>query len=143
MRRLNKEQKGAIFLLQLGTFLEYFDLMLFVHMAVVLNELFFPKYDPFTSSLLQAFAFCSTFAFKPLGALLFGYIGDKVGRKHTVVITTIIMAISCIIMANVPTYAQIGIAASWVMLVCRALQGMSSIGESIGAELYTAELIPH
>lgn len=141
MRRLNKEQKGSIFLLQIGTFLEYFDLMLFVHMAVVLNELFFPKYDPFTTSLLSAFSFCSTFALKPLGALVFGYIGDKVGRKHTVIITTIIMAISCLIMANVPTYAQIGIAASWVITVCRALQGMSSIGESIGAELYTAELI--
>ena len=57
MRRLNKEQKGSIFLLQIGTFLEYFDLMLFVHMAVVLNELFFPKYDPFTTSLLSAFHF--------------------------------------------------------------------------------------
>ena len=141
MRRLNKEQKGAIFLLQIGTFLEYFDLMLFVHMAVVLNEIFFPKFDPFTNSLLSAFTFCSTFALKPIGALLFGYIGDKVGRKHTVIITTMIMAISCIIMANVPTYAQIGIAASWVITICRALQGMSSIGESIGAELYTAELI--
>ncbi len=141
MRRLNKEQKGAIFLLQIGTFLEYFDLMLFVHMAVVLNELFFPKFDPFTKSLLSAFTFCSTFALKPIGALVFGYIGDKVGRKHTVVITTMIMAVSCIIMANVPTYAQIGIAASWVITICRALQGMSSIGESIGAELYTAELI--
>ena len=69
--------------------MEYFDLMLFVHMAVILNELFFPKTDPFTSSLLTAFAFCSTFAFKPLGALLFGCIGDSIGRKHTVVITTI------------------------------------------------------
>ncbi len=142
MLRLNKEQKGAIFLLQIGTFLEYFDLMLFVHMAVVLNELFFPKFDPFTNSLLSAFTFCSTFALKPVGALLFGYIGDKVGRKHTVIITTMIMAISCVIMANVPTYAQIGITASWVITICRGLQGMSSIGESIGAELYTAELIP-
>ncbi|MDX1917020.1 MAG: MFS transporter [Rickettsiaceae bacterium] len=141
MRRLNKEQRGAIFLLQVGTFLEYFDLMLFVHMAVVLNEIFFPKLDPFTNSLLSAFTFCSTFVLKPVGALFFGYIGDKVGRKHTVILTTMLMAISCIIMANVPTYAQIGITASWVITICRALQGMSSIGETIGAELYTAELI--
>ena len=76
--------------------------MLFVHMEVILNELFFPKYDAFTNSLLSAFAF-STFALKPVGAILFGYIGDKVGRKHTVILTTIIMAISCLIMANVPT----------------------------------------
>jgi len=139
--RRDRKTKQSIYLLQIGTFLEYFDLMLFVHMAVVLNELFFPKYDPFTSSLLSAFAFCSTFAFKPIGALLFGYIGDKVGRQHTVVLTTMIMAISCLIMANVPTYAQIGITASWVITICRALQGMSSIGESVGAELYTAEMI--
>ena len=138
---LTKQARESIFLLQIGTFLEYFDLMLFVHMAVILNELFFPKSDPFTTSLVSAFSFCSTFALKPIGALLFGYVGDKVGRKHTVVITTMIMAISCLIMANVPTYAQIGITASWVITICRALQGMSSIGESIGAELYTAELI--
>jgi len=141
LTRLNRKTKESILLLQIGTFLEYFDLMLFVHMAVVLNELFFPKYDPFTDSLLAAFAFCSTFVLKPVGALLFGYIGDKVGRKHTVVLTTMIMAISCLIMANVPTYAQIGITASWVITICRALQGMSSIGESIGAELFTAEMI--
>jgi MHS family proline/betaine transporter-like MFS transporter len=58
--KLNKEQKQAIGLLSVGTFLEYFDLMLYVHMAVLLNELFFPKTDPFTASLLSAFAFCWT-----------------------------------------------------------------------------------
>jgi len=141
MRTLAKEQKEAIFLLQIGTFLEYFDLMLFVHMAVILNDIFFPKFDPFSDAILSAFTFCSTFALKPIGALLFGYIGDKVGRKHTVIITTMLMAISCIIMASVPTYAQIGITASVVITICRGLQGMSSIGESIGAELYTAEMI--
>ena len=138
---LDRKTKESIILLQIGTFLEYFDLMLFVHMAVVLNELFFPKSDPFTTSLIAAFSFCSTFILKPFGALLFGYIGDKVGRKHTVVITTMLMAISCLIMANVPTYAQIGVTASWVITICRGLQGMSSIGESVGAELYTAEMI--
>jgi len=88
---LTREQKEAVGLLSIGTFLEYFDLMLFVHMAVVINELFFPKTDPFTASLLSAFAFCSTYFFRPFGALLFGYIGDKIGRKHTVIITTFFM----------------------------------------------------
>ena len=82
MIRLNKEQKGAIFLLQIGAFLEYFDLMLFVHMAVVLNEIFFPKFDPFTNSLLSAFTFCSTFALKPFGALLFGYSRTQAYRYY-------------------------------------------------------------
>ena len=81
---LTRQQKEAVGLLSIGTFLEYFDLMLYVHMAVLLNELFFPKTDPFTASLLSAFAFCSTFVFRPFGALLLGYIGDHIGRKVTI-----------------------------------------------------------
>ncbi|OYZ36061.1 MAG: MFS transporter, partial [Alphaproteobacteria bacterium 16-39-46] len=73
---LNRTQKEAVGLLQVGTFLEYFDLMLYVHMAVLLNDLFFPKTDPKTAALLTAFAFCSTYLLRPFGALFFGYIGD-------------------------------------------------------------------
>ena len=137
---LNKEQKEAIGLLSIGTFLEYFDLMLYVHLAVLLNELFFPKTDPHTASLLSAFAFCSTFVFRPFGALIFGWIGDNISRKATVVITTTIMAFSCILMANLPAYSQIGIAASWLITICRILQGISSVGEIVGAELYLTEV---
>ncbi|WP_375333549.1 MFS transporter [Candidatus Tisiphia endosymbiont of Xenochironomus xenolabis] len=138
---LTREQKEVVGLLSIGTFLEYFDLMLYVHLAVLLNELFFPKYEPFAASMLTAFVFCSTFIFRPIGALIFGYIGDRAGRKATVIITTIMMAISCVIMANVPTYAQIGITASIIITVCRILQGMSSVGEIVGAELYLTETI--
>ena len=109
---LKREQKQAIGLLSIGTFLEYFDLMLYIHMAV-LNELFFPKTDAHTAAILTAFAFCSTYLLRPIGALVFGYIGDHMGRKVTVVITTTMMSFSCLIMANLPTYGQIGIAASW------------------------------
>lgn len=138
--KLTREQKEAVGLLSIGTFLEYFDLMLFVHMAVLLNELFFPKTDPFTASLLSAFAFCSLFIFRPFGALIFGYIGDNIGRKATVVITTFLMSISCIIIATLPTYAQIGISASWMITICRIIQGMSSMGEIVGAEIYLTEI---
>lgn len=138
---LAREQKEAVGLLSIGTFLEYFDLMLYVHMAVLLNELFFPKTDPFTASLLSAFAFCSVFVLRPFGALIFGYIGDKIGRKATVVITTFLMSISCIIMATLPTYEQIGITAAWLVTVCRMLQGLSSMGEIVGAEIYLTEFI--
>ena len=142
---LTRSQKEAIGLLQIGTFLEYFDLMLYVHMAVVLNELFFPKTDPHTASLLAAFAFCSTFILRPFGALLFGYIGDNIGRKTTVIITTTMMAVSCMIMANLPTYAQIGISAAWLVTICRMVQGLSSMGEIMGAEIYVTEITkpPH
>lgn len=138
---LTREQKEAIGLLQVGTFLEYFDLMLYVHMAVILNELFFPKTDPHTAALLSAFAFCSTYVLRPFGALLFGYIGDHIGRKSTVIMTTIMMSISCIIMANVPTYAQIGIMASWAVTLCRVIQGLSSMGEIVAAEIYLTEAV--
>ncbi len=138
---LSREQKESIALLQVGTFLEYFDLMLYVHMAVLLNELFFPKTDPFTTSILAATAFCSTFVFRPIGALILGRIGDRIGRKPTIIITTVMMAISCIAMANLPTYAQIGIAASWIMIFCRIAQGISSMGEITAAEIYLTESI--
>ncbi|WP_341761849.1 MFS transporter [Candidatus Tisiphia endosymbiont of Thecophora atra] len=137
---LTKEQKEAVGLLSIGTFLEYFDLMLFVHMGVLLNELFFPKTDPHTTALYSATAFCSSFVFRPIGALIFGYIGDTVGRKSTIVITTFMMSISCIIMANLPTYEQIGVTAAWIITICRIIQGMSSMGEIVGAELYLIEI---
>ena len=142
---LRPNEKEAVGLLQIGTFLEYFDLMLYVHMSVLLNELFFPKTDPYTASLLSAFAFCSTYIFRPFGALLFGYLGDNIGRKSTVIITTVMMSISCVVMATVPTYAQIGISAAWIVTVCRMMQGMSSMGEIVGAELYLTEMVkpPH
>jgi MHS family proline/betaine transporter-like MFS transporter len=138
---LSRDQKQSAALLQAGTFLEYFDLMLYIHMAVILNELFFPKSDPHTASLLAAFVFCTTFIFRPIGALIFGWIGDHIGRKSTIIITTVMMAISCIIMANLPTYAQIGIASAWIMTICRIAQGMSSMGEIMGAEVYLTETI--
>lgn len=138
---LTKQQKEAVGLLSIGTFLEYFDLMLYVHMAVLLNELFFPKTDPFGASLQGAFAFCSVFVLRPVGAFIFGRIGDHIGRKAIVVITTLLMSVSCIIMATVPTYNQIGITATVIVTMCRMAQGMSSMGEIIGAEIYLTEMI--
>ena len=140
LKSLNREQKEAVGLLQIGTFLEYFDLMLYVHMAVLLNELFFPQTDPHTAALLTAFAFCSTYVLRPFGALVFGYIGDNVGRKTTVILTTMMMSVSCIIMANLPTYAQIGITATWVITICRVMQGLSSMGEVMSAQVYMTEI---
>ncbi|WP_341789873.1 MFS transporter [Rickettsia endosymbiont of Polydrusus tereticollis] len=139
-RSLTKNQKQAVGLLSIGTFLEYFDLMLYVHLAVLLNELFFPKYEPHAASLLAAFAFCSTFVFRPVGAYIFGRIGDKLGHKSTVIMTTILMAFSCVIMANAPTFETKGFFASVLVTICRAVQGMSSVGEIVGAELYLTEV---
>ncbi|MCC8399971.1 MAG: MFS transporter [Rickettsia endosymbiont of Platyusa sonomae] len=138
---LTKEQKEAVGLLSIGTFLEYFDLLLYVHMAVLLNELFFPKTDPHTTTILSGAAFCSTYLLRPFGALIFGWIGDNIGRKATVIITTFMMSLSCLVMANLPTYEQIGVSAAWLITICRILQGMSSMGEVIGAQLYLTEMV--
>jgi MFS transporter, MHS family, proline/betaine transporter len=136
---LKPEQREAMGLLSIGTFLEYFDIMLYVHMAVMLNELFFPKHDPHVSSLVAAFSFCTTYVFRPIGALIFGWIGDRMGRKSTVIIAILIMAASCFIIAILPTYEQIGITATVFLIVCRIMQGMACTGESTGAELYLTE----
>ena len=138
---MTRKQKEAVAILSAGTFLEYFDLMLYVHMAVLLNKLFFPQGDPEVAKLFSAFAFCSTFILRPIGGFIIGWIGDKWGRKFTVFLTTFIMACTCVIMANIGTYAEIGITASIVMIVCRMAQGFSSLGEVIGAELYVAEIL--
>ena len=138
---ITRQQKESIFLLSIGTFLEYFDLMLYVHMAVLLNDLFFPQSDPTTAKLLAALTFCSTFMLRPIGGFVIGMIGDKIGRKSTIIITTSLMAVCCVTMATVGTYAEIGIAASVIMVACRALQGFSSMGESVGAMLYSTETL--
>lgn len=76
---LTKQQKEAVELLSIGTLLEYFDLMVYVHMAVLLNSLFFPQNDPDSASFFTAIAYSITFVFRPFGALLFGWIGDTIG----------------------------------------------------------------
>lgn len=140
-RSLKREKKEATLLLSIGSFLEYFDLMIYIHMAVLLNEVFFPKTDDLhTKYLFTAIAFSSSYVLRPLGLLLFGWLGDNIGRKTTVIITTIIISVSCIIMANLPTYAQIGISATWIITICRLMQGMASMVGIIGAELYLTEI---
>ncbi len=139
-KKLNKQQKEAVALLSIGTFLEYFDLMLYIHMAVLLNELFFPQTNPLTAQLITALTFSSTYLMRPVGGIVIGWIGDQLGRKSTIMLTMSLMACSCIIMANLPTYAEIGITASIVMVLCRMAQGFSSSCESIGAQIYLTEM---
>lgn len=137
---LDRKQKQAVALLSVGTLLEYFDLMLYLHMSVLLTELFYPATDFRSQQLIMAGTFSATYAARPLGALIFGYIGDNYGRKITIVITTTLMAGACLVMANLPTYQTIGIAASYLITICRTLQGLASMGELVGAQLYITEM---
>jgi MFS family permease len=139
MKELTKELKVTIGLLSTGTFLEYFDLMLYVHMAVLLNGLFYEATDPHSMALAAAFGFSITFCFRPIGAYAFGWIGDNFGRKPIIIITTIMMALSCFIIAVLPTYAEIGYGASIGLTLCRILQSISSTGEVTSCDLYLME----
>ena len=139
--KLTRTQKEAIFLLSIGTLLEYFDLMLYVHLSTILNDLFFPKTDPIMAKLLAVTAFCMTFVLRPVGGYVIGRIGDTIGRKHTVLITTFLMAGSCLTIAIFPTYAEVGIWATVAILLCRMLQGFSTLGEIVGASIYLAETL--
>jgi MHS family proline/betaine transporter-like MFS transporter len=139
--KLTGKQKEAVFLLSIGTLLEYFDLMLYIHLSTILNDLFFPKTDPMIAKILGATAFCMTFVLRPVGGYIIGRIGDTIGRKHTVLITTFLMAGSCLTMAMFPTYAEVGIWATIAILLCRMVQGFSSLGEAMGAGVYLAETL--
>ena len=136
---LRKEGKLPVALLSTGTFMEYFDLMLYVHMGVLLNELFFNATDPHTISLLSALGITITFFFRPVGSFIFGWVGDNFGRKKVLWSTTIMMSLACLIMAGVPTYAEIGMTASLIMLGCRIVQSLSSVGEITSCDLYFIE----
>ncbi len=139
--KLTKEQLSTVTLLSVGSLLEHFDRMLYIHIGVVLNELFFPQTDPLVKAFIPAFAFCSSYFLTPLGALFFGYIGDAFGRKSTIVISSLLMAICCLTVAFLPTYKQIGITATVVLTFCRMIQGMSGISEITGVEIYLTESV--
>ena len=135
----NSFYKKNRYLLMTGTFMEYFDLMLYVHMASMINEVFFDTTTAFNQKWLPAFSFCSTFLLKPFGGLVLGYLGDKYGRKSVLMFSTILMALCCLTIAILPSFAQIGVAASVIVTFARILQGLSSIGEITSSEIYMAE----
>jgi MFS family permease len=139
--KLTRYQKEAVGILSMGTFLEYFDMMLYVHMAVLLNDLFFPKSNPTTTHLLTTFAFCSTYLLRPIGGFIIGKIGDAMGRKATIILTTFLMSAACLVMAKLPTYAEIGIYATLGVMLCRMIQGFSTSGEAMGALIYMNEFL--
>lgn len=127
----------------IGATIEWYDFFLFGVMAgVVLNKLYFPSGDP-TVSLMAAYAtFAVGFVTRPLGGIVFGHFGDKVGRKSVLVITLMIMGVSTFLVGLVPTYEQIGLWAPAALLTLRVLQGIGLGGEWGGAVLMAYESAP-
>lgn len=136
-----KKEMEAVGILSIGTFLEYFDFYLFIHIGVLLNSAFFEQGDAQSKALVTAIGLSTSFVFRPIGALIFGYIGDRYGRLTTLFLTMTLMCIASIGIYILPTYVEIGIIASYLVSLFRILQGMSTLGEIVGAEVYIVELL--
>jgi MFS family permease len=127
----------------LGTVFEWYDFYIYGTLAGLFGRLFFPA-DSATAGFLLALAtFGVGFAVRPLGAVLFGFLGDRFGRKHTFIITITLMGIATAAIGVLPTFATIGVAAPILLVTLRALQGLAVGGEYGGASIYVAEHAPN
>ena len=126
----------------MGTLIEWYDFYIFGSLATVIASQFFPKTNP-TAALLSTLAtFAAGFIVRPFGALFFGRLGDLIGRKHTFLLTLVIMGGSTFAIGLVPGYESIGFAAPIIVLILRLLQGLALGGEYGGAATYVAEHAP-
>ena len=133
------EEKFVIFASSLGTIFEWYDFYLYAVLAPFFAALFFPAGND-TAALLSAFAtYAAGFLIRPFGALVFGRIGDLVGRKYTFLVTIMVMGTSTFLVGLLPTYASIGWLAPILLVTLRLCQGLALGGEYGGAATYVAE----
>src|SRR5215471_5550619 len=126
-----------------GATIEWYDFFLYgVVAGIVFNKLFFPANDPIVSTLLAYTTFAIGFVARPVGGIIFGHFGDKIGRKSMLVLTLLIMGIATVLIGLLPTFEQIGVAAPILLLVLRVIQGIGLGGEWGGAVLMTYEYAP-
>jgi MFS family permease len=122
-----------------GTFLEWYDFLTFATLAVVFGPLFFPSSDPSTALLASLATFGVGMVVRPIGAAIFGSIGDRIGRRPVFMITITLMGIATVCVGFLPTYAQVGIWAPILLVSLRLLQGLSAGGEIGGSAVYLTE----
>jgi MFS family permease len=134
--------KRIIFASSLGTMIEWYDFYIFGSLAVVMSELMFPKGDPAWALIKTWALFATGFLVRPFGAIVFGRIGDLIGRKYAFLVTLTVMGLSTFLIGLLPTYAKIGILAPSILLLLRLLQGLALGGEYGGAAVYVAEHVP-
>ena len=142
-RPMSPDERRVILASSLGTVFEWYDFYLFGVMASIMAANFFTALDPATRDIFTLLAFAAGFAVRPFGAIVFGRLGDLVGRKYTFLITILIMGLSTFLVAFLPTYATWGIAAPIALIGLRLLQGLALGGEYGGAATYVAEHAPH
>lgn len=126
----------------IGHALGFYDVVLFGYLAPLLSTLFFPSYDP-SLSLMAGFAtFAAAFITRPLGGVVFGYFGDRYGRKNTLILSIVLLAVPAFTIGLLPTYEFIGIAAPLTLVSVRLLQGLCMGGEYNGSGIYAVEHAP-
>jgi MFS family permease len=140
---MTKEEKKVIFASSLGTVFEWYDFYLYGSLAAIIAKQFFAGLEPGAAFIASLMAFAAGFIVRPFGALVFGRLGDMIGRKYTFLVTILIMGLSTFIVGVLPTYATIGAAAPVILIILRLLQGLALGGEYGGAATYVAEHAPH
>ncbi|MER6733728.1 glycine betaine/L-proline transporter ProP [Streptomyces puniciscabiei] len=134
--------KRAVKAAALGNAMEWFDFGVYSYIAVTLGKVFFPSGNP-TAQLLSTFgAFAAAFLVRPLGGMVFGPLGDRVGRQKVLALTMIMMAAGTFAIGLIPSYASIGVGAPLLLLAARLVQGFSTGGEYAGASTFIAEYAP-
>ena len=134
--------RKVIFASSLGTLFEWYDFYLYGSLAVFFGGQFFPAQNDTAQLLASLATFGAGFAVRPLGALVFGHIGDLIGRKYTFLVTMATMGLSTALVGLLPTYASIGIWATIILVLLRLMQGLALGGEYGGAATYVAEHVP-
>ena len=142
-RPMTAEEKKVIFASSLGTVFEWYDFYLYGSLAAIIAKQFFAGLDPNSAFIFALLAFAAGFIVRPFGALVFGRLGDMIGRKYTFLVTILIMGLSTFIVGILPNYASIGVAAPVILIGLRLLQGLALGGEYGGAATYVAEHAPH
>ena len=142
-RPMTPEEKKVIFASSLGTVFEWYDFYLYGSLAAIIAKQFFSGLDAGSAFIFALLAFAAGFIVRPFGALVFGRLGDMIGRKYTFLVTILIMGLSTFIVGILPTYASIGVAAPVILICLRLLQGLALGGEYGGAATYVAEHAPH
>ncbi|GAA4423677.1 MFS transporter [Acidovorax lacteus] len=142
-RPMTNEEKKVIFASSLGTVFEWYDFYLYGSLAAIIAKQFFAGLDPTSAFIFALLAFAAGFIVRPFGALVFGRLGDMIGRKYTFLVTILLMGVSTFIVGILPTYATIGVAAPIILIVLRMLQGLALGGEYGGAATYVAEHAPN
>jgi len=140
---MTPEEKKVIFASSLGTVFEWYDFYLYGSLAAIIARQFFSGLDPSAAFIFALLAFAAGFIVRPFGALVFGRLGDMIGRKYTFLVTILIMGLATFIVGVLPNYASIGVAAPVILITLRMLQGLALGGEYGGAATYVAEHAPH